>query len=70
MWYIQAYKLKIKSIINFEMNYNKIKVGTWSLEKKKNYNLMDVVSNYTIQVRPNLWAVTLLTFNDLVMWNV
>lgn len=70
MWYIQAYKLKIKSIINFEMNYNKIKVGTWSLEKKKNYNLMDVVSNYTIQVCPNSWAVTLLTFNDLVMWNV
>lgn len=52
------------------MKYNKIEVGTWSPEKKKNYNLMDVVSNYTIQVCPNSWAVTLLTFNDLVMWNV
>ncbi|GMH11429.1 hypothetical protein Nepgr_013270 [Nepenthes gracilis] len=47
-----------------------IEVGTWSPEKRKNYNLLDAVSRYTIQVYPKSWAAILLTFDNAGMWNV
>ncbi|GMH07611.1 hypothetical protein Nepgr_009451 [Nepenthes gracilis] len=47
-----------------------IEVGTWTPEKRKNYNLLDTVSRYTIQVYPKSWAAVLLTFDNAGMWNV
>ncbi|XWS28216.1 hypothetical protein CRYUN_Cryun25bG0047000 [Craigia yunnanensis] len=47
-----------------------IEAGTWTPEKRKNYNLLDTVSRHTIQVFPNLRAVILLTFDNCGMWNI
>ncbi|XP_010673838.2 L-ascorbate oxidase homolog [Beta vulgaris subsp. vulgaris] len=47
-----------------------IEVGTWSPAKRKNYNLMDAISKYNIQVYPKSWAAILLTFDNVGMWNV
>ncbi|XP_021771861.1 L-ascorbate oxidase homolog [Chenopodium quinoa] len=47
-----------------------IEVGTWTPEKRKNYNLLDAVSKYNIQVYPKSWAAILLTFDNVGMWNV
>lgn len=47
-----------------------IEPGTWTLEKRKNYNLLNAVSRTTIQVFPKSWAAILLTFDNTGMWNV
>ncbi|MBA0825625.1 hypothetical protein Goarm_010554, partial [Gossypium armourianum] len=47
-----------------------IETGTWSPEKRKNYNLLDAVSRHTIQVFPKSWAAILLTFDNCGMWNI
>ncbi|GAB2277134.1 L-ascorbate oxidase [Dionaea muscipula] len=47
-----------------------IEVGTWTPEKRKNYNLLDAVSRYNIQVYPKSWAAILLTFDNAGMWNI
>ncbi|KAA8538839.1 hypothetical protein F0562_025531 [Nyssa sinensis] len=47
-----------------------IEPGTWSPEKRKNYNLLDAVSRHTIQVYPKSWAAIMLTFDNAGMWNV
>ncbi|KAL9248301.1 hypothetical protein vseg_021640 [Gypsophila vaccaria] len=47
-----------------------IEVGTWAPEKRKNYNLLDAVSRYTIQVYPKSWAAIMLTFDNAGMWNL
>ncbi|GLU19628.1 hypothetical protein SLE2022_358660 [Rubroshorea leprosula] len=47
-----------------------IEAGTWSPEKRKNYNLLDAVSRHTIQVFPKSWAAILLTFDNAGMWNI
>ncbi|KAF2594574.1 hypothetical protein F2Q70_00043015 [Brassica cretica] len=44
--------------------------GTWTPEKRKNYNLLDAVSRHTIQVYPKCWAAILLTFDNCGMWNI
>lgn len=44
--------------------------GTWSSEKRKNYNLLDAVSRHTIQVYPKSWAAIMLTFDNAGMWNL
>ena len=44
--------------------------GTWTPEKRSNYNLLDAVSRYTVQVFPKSWAAILLTFDNAGMWNV
>ncbi|BFG33339.1 hypothetical protein CerSpe_196130 [Prunus speciosa] len=44
--------------------------GTWTPEKRSNYNLLDGVSRYTVQVFPKSWAAILLTFDNAGMWNV
>ncbi|BFG37859.1 hypothetical protein CerSpe_241330 [Prunus speciosa] len=44
--------------------------GTWTPEKRRNYNLLDAVSRYTVQVFPKSWAAILLTFDNAGMWNV
>ncbi|KAL9233542.1 hypothetical protein vseg_008525 [Gypsophila vaccaria] len=47
-----------------------IEVGTWTPEKRKNYNLLDAVSRYTIQVYPKSWAAIMLTFDNAGMWHL
>ncbi|GAB2246183.1 hypothetical protein Droror1_Dr00001676 [Drosera rotundifolia] len=47
-----------------------IEVGTWSPERRKNYNLLDAVSRYNIQVYPKSWASILLTFDNAGIWNI
>ncbi|GAB2229199.1 hypothetical protein Droror1_Dr00023336 [Drosera rotundifolia] len=47
-----------------------IEVGQWTPEKRKNYNLLDTVSRYTIQVYPKSWAAILLTFDNAGMWQI
>ncbi|XP_021891153.1 L-ascorbate oxidase homolog [Carica papaya] len=47
-----------------------IEPGTWTPEKRKNYNLLDAVSRHTIQVFPKSWAAIMLTFDNCGMWNV
>ncbi|KAJ8446812.1 hypothetical protein Cgig2_016122 [Carnegiea gigantea] len=47
-----------------------IEVGTWTPEKRKNYNLLDAVSKHSIQVYPKSWAAVLLTFDNAGMWNL
>ncbi|KAJ4843951.1 L-ascorbate oxidase [Turnera subulata] len=47
-----------------------IEPGTWSPEKRKNYNLLDAVSRTTIQVFPKSWAAIMLTFDNAGMWNL
>lgn len=48
----------------------RIEAGTWSPDKRKNYNLLDAVSRHTIQVFPKSWAAILLTFDNAGMWNL
>uniref|UniRef100_A0A5B7BK06 L-ascorbate oxidase n=1 Tax=Davidia involucrata TaxID=16924 RepID=A0A5B7BK06_DAVIN len=47
-----------------------IEPGTWSPEKRKNYNLLDAVSRHTIHVYPNSWAAIMTTFDNAGMWSV
>merc|ERR1712115_629274 len=47
-----------------------VEPGTWTPEKRKNYNLLDTASRTTVQVFPNSWAAILLTFDNAGMWNV
>ncbi|KAM7528580.1 hypothetical protein LguiB_031990 [Lonicera macranthoides] len=47
-----------------------IEPGTWSPEKRKNYNLLDTVSRYNIQVYPNSWAAIMTTLDNAGMWNL
>lgn len=48
----------------------RIEPGTWTPEKRKNYNLLDAVSRHTIQVFPKSWAAIMLTFDNVGMWNL
>lgn len=48
----------------------RVEPGTWSPEKRKNYNLLDAVSRTTVQVFPKSWAAILLTFDNAGMWNI
>ncbi|CAL0328051.1 unnamed protein product [Lupinus luteus] len=64
-----------KSIQSFHLNgYSfflvAIEPGTWSPEKRKNYNLLDAVSRHTVQVFPKSWAAIMLTFDNAGMWNL
>ncbi|KAK3003341.1 hypothetical protein RJ639_019858 [Escallonia herrerae] len=47
-----------------------IEPGRWSPEKRKNYNLLDIVSRHTIQVYPNSWAAIMTTLDNAGMWNL
>ncbi|KAL6203866.1 hypothetical protein ACLB2K_027565 [Fragaria x ananassa] len=47
-----------------------IEPGTWTPEKRKNYNLLDAVSRHTIQVYPNSWAAIMTAFDNPGMWNI
>ncbi|KNA11237.1 hypothetical protein SOVF_137040 [Spinacia oleracea] len=47
-----------------------IEVGQWTPDKRKNYNLLDAVSRYTIQVYPKSWAAIMLTFDNAGMWQL
>lgn len=47
-----------------------IEAGTWSPEKRKNYNLVDAVSRHTIHVYPNSWAAIMTTLDNAGMWNL
>ncbi|XP_042042206.1 L-ascorbate oxidase homolog [Salvia splendens] len=47
-----------------------IEPGTWTPEKRKNYNLLDAVSRHTVQVYPNSWAVVMTTLDNAGMWNL
>ncbi|OIW14696.1 hypothetical protein TanjilG_33038 [Lupinus angustifolius] len=47
-----------------------VEPGTWSPEKRKNYNLLDAISRHTIQVFPKSWAAIMLTFDNAGMWNL
>lgn len=49
---------------------NRIEPGTWSPEKRKNYNLLDAVSRHTIQVYPKCWAAIMTTLDNAGMWNL
>ncbi|KAL3529829.1 hypothetical protein ACH5RR_009151 [Cinchona calisaya] len=44
--------------------------GTWSPEKRKNYNLLDAVSRHNIQVYPRSWAAVMTTLDNAGMWNL
>ncbi|EEF38960.1 multicopper oxidase, putative [Ricinus communis] len=47
-----------------------VEPGTWTPEKRKNYNLLDAVSRTTVQVFPKSWAAIFLTFDNAGMWNI
>lgn len=47
-----------------------IEPGTWSPEKRKNYNLLDAVSRHNIQVYPGSWAAVMTTLDNAGMWNL
>ncbi|PIN05245.1 Multicopper oxidase [Handroanthus impetiginosus] len=47
-----------------------IEPGTWTPEKRKNYNLIDAVSRNTIQVYPKCWAAIMTTLDNAGMWNL
>ncbi|PIM97363.1 Multicopper oxidase [Handroanthus impetiginosus] len=47
-----------------------IEPGTWSPEKRKNYNLLDAVSRHTIHVYPKSWAAVMTTLDNAGMWNL
>ncbi|KAK8590961.1 hypothetical protein V6N13_031031 [Hibiscus sabdariffa] len=47
-----------------------IETGTWSPEKRMNYNLLDAMSRHTIQVFPKSWAAVFITFDNAGMWNI
>ncbi|KAL3828848.1 hypothetical protein ACJIZ3_017650 [Penstemon smallii] len=47
-----------------------IEPGTWTPEKRKNYNLLDAVSRHTIHVYPNSWAAIMTTLDNAGMWNL
>ncbi|CAN1181898.1 L-ascorbate oxidase homolog [Linum perenne] len=47
-----------------------MEAGTWSPDKRKNYNLLDATSRTTIQVYPKSWSAIMLTFDNAGMWNV
>ncbi|XP_052186961.1 L-ascorbate oxidase homolog [Diospyros lotus] len=47
-----------------------IEPGSWTPEKRKNYNLVDAVSRHTIQVYHNSWAAILTTLDNAGMWNL
>ncbi|ONH98928.1 hypothetical protein PRUPE_6G000400 [Prunus persica] len=44
--------------------------GTWTPAKRSNYNLLDAVSRYSVQVFPKSWAAIMLTFDNAGMWNI
>ncbi|XP_059665550.1 L-ascorbate oxidase homolog [Cornus florida] len=47
-----------------------IETGKWSPEKRRNYNLLDAVSRYTIQVYPKSWAAIMTSFDNPGMWSL
>lgn len=47
----------------------RVEPGKWSVEKRKNYNLLDAVNRHTIQVFPKSWAAILMTIDNAGMWN-
>ncbi|KAE8735480.1 L-ascorbate oxidase-like protein [Hibiscus syriacus] len=47
-----------------------VETGTWSPEKRMNYNLLDAVSRQMIQVFPHSWAAILMTTDNCGMWNI
>ncbi|KHN42951.1 L-ascorbate oxidase like [Glycine soja] len=47
-----------------------IEPGTWTPEKRKNYNLLDAVSRHTMPVFPKSWAAILLSFDNVGVWNL
>ncbi|KAK4482913.1 hypothetical protein RD792_010086 [Penstemon davidsonii] len=47
-----------------------IEPGTWTPEKRKNYNLLDAVSRHTVHVYPNSWAAIMTTLDNAGMWNL
>ncbi|KAL3518899.1 hypothetical protein ACH5RR_021488 [Cinchona calisaya] len=47
-----------------------IEPGTWSPEKRKNYNLLDAISRHNIQVYPGSWAAIMTTLDNAGMWNL
>ncbi|GFY99006.1 SKU5 similar 11 [Actinidia rufa] len=44
--------------------------GKWSPDKRKNYNLVDAVSRYSIQVYPGSWTAIMTTLDNAGMWNL
>ncbi|KAL6853558.1 hypothetical protein ACP4OV_019587 [Aristida adscensionis] len=44
--------------------------GTWTVESRKSYNLLDTVSRHTVQVYPRSWTAVMLTFDNAGMWNL
>ncbi|KAG6523714.1 hypothetical protein ZIOFF_013591 [Zingiber officinale] len=44
--------------------------GKWSPEKRKTYNMLDVVSGHAVHVFPKSWSVILMTFDNVGIWNL
>jgi len=44
--------------------------GTWTPDKRKNYNLVDAVSRHTVPVFPNSWTAIMTTLDNAGMWNL
>lgn len=57
-------------MLYFLSSYKSVEPGTWTPEKRKNYNLLDAVSRHTVQVYPKCWAAILLSFDNCGMWNI
>ncbi|KAI3721652.1 hypothetical protein L2E82_32669 [Cichorium intybus] len=47
-----------------------IESGKWSPKNRKDYNMIDAVSRYSIQVYPGSWAAILTAFDNAGMWNL
>ncbi|KAL2482276.1 SKU5 similar 12 [Forsythia ovata] len=45
-----------------------IEPSRWTPDKRKNYNLLDAISRYTIQVYPKSWAAVTTTLDNAGMW--
>ncbi|KAG6527553.1 hypothetical protein ZIOFF_009664 [Zingiber officinale] len=44
--------------------------GKWSPEKRKTYNMLDVVSGHAVHVFPKSWSAFLMTFDNVGIWNL
>ncbi|CAK9137752.1 unnamed protein product [Ilex paraguariensis] len=63
-------QIKTKAQTHYKEKRDGIEPGTWSPEKRKNYNLLDAVSRNTIQVYPKSWAAIMTTLDNAGMWNL
>lgn len=67
--YYFSISISDNQVTNYTSITYKMEPRTWTLEKRNNYNLKDVVYKHIIQVFPSSQATILVTFDNNGMWN-